>query len=83
MTASDTNFSSSVFVKIPDFLKNSVKNKGIKIATAIQIKKYPIYLTLIDRKPGRPPTPIELAWTLKVVAKRPATLEPIIPATNG
>src|SRR5690625_372130 len=56
---------------------------GTTITTAIPIPKDIQPPGIIDRIPGTPPTPIELAFTPCNVINAPAIDEPIIAAING
>ena len=53
------------------------------IAISIAIAKLNIYLGIIDRIPGIPPTPIEAAIVPVDTEKMAAQAEPIIPQKNG
>ena len=87
----DTNFSLSIIsVSIPKSLSVNfflptiyVKTNGITIAIIIAIAKFPIYFGIIDKIPGIPPTPTEVAIVPVATENVAAIAEPIIPHTKG
>src|SRR3954453_12490835 len=68
---------------IPVFAKMMVKINGTTIATNIATANIIMCCGWIERNPGRPPTPIELAITSLPTEKTAAAREPIIAARNG
>ena len=73
-------FSDSVKRFLP---KINTRTIGTTIATAIHNANDPQYCGLIERIPGKPPTPIPLAVVFVNVHNIPARPEPIMPHTNG
>ena len=56
---------------------------GTTMAMSMHAAKIPQKLKTIERMPGRPPTPMESAWTPKPVQTMAAQAEPIMPQTSG
>ena len=75
--------SSSVFVKNPVLWKRNVNTIATTISTIMIIAKIAQYWGLIERIAGRPPIPIEFAWTPKTAESKPDKADADIPATNG
>ena len=60
-----------------------VKAKGTTMATTMQSANAIQHSNLMDRIPGRPPTPMDSAWTPRPVQSMAAHAEPIMPQTSG
>ena len=60
-----------------------VRTKGTMIAVSIASRKFTQYSGKMDRMPGRPPTPMEIAVTPVPIEIIAAQAEPIMPHTSG
>lgn len=62
---------------------NNVSTNGITKTIAIPIKNDTQFSGTMEKKAGKPPMPIDVAFTPLIVIKTPAIAEPISAEING